>query len=152
MPTKDEERWKRLAALGAKREIPTPEGEARMSAVILQLAEPLIKRHGKTEERAKAIIMLCIAGWNKSLFPPDKQPLVEKELIDYFVPKDGSAQAIGVAVTIMDLVAEKREKLFPDLRKVIVDHEVEIVGGRLTLNATSAPLPDLDHRGAESKE
>ena len=32
MSSKAEERWKRLAAMGAKGEIPTPEGEAKMSA------------------------------------------------------------------------------------------------------------------------
>ncbi len=143
MAIKDKERWKRLAALGAKREIPTPEGAAKMSAVILQLAEPLIKQHGKTAERAEAIIMLTIAGWNKSMFPTDKQSIIEKDLIDCFVPKDGSAEAVGVAIEVMDLIAEQREKLFPDLRKIILDYEAEIGGGRLTLNVTSAPIPNL---------
>ena len=143
MRNNQDKRWERLAALGVKREIPTPEDEAKMSAVILQVAEPLMKQHGTTAERAETILMLSIAGWNKSMFPPDKQPLVEKDLIDAFVPNDGSAQAIGVAVEIMDIIAERRLKLFPDLRKIIVDHEVEIVGGRLTLSVSSAPIPDL---------
>ncbi|NLX97471.1 MAG: hypothetical protein GXY83_14990, partial [Rhodopirellula sp.] len=143
MSHKDTERWKRLAALGAKSEVPTPEGEAKMSAVILQLAEPLMKKQGNTAEKAQAIIMLTIAGWNKSMFPPDKQPLIEKDLIDAFVPKDGSAEAVGVAVEVMDIIAERRQNLFPDLRKIIVDYEVEIRGGRLTLNVSSAPIPDL---------
>jgi len=143
MPINDKERWERLAALGAKSEIPTPEGEAKMSAVILQLADPLIKQHGKSAERAEAIIMLTIAGWNKSMFPPDKQPIIEKDLIDCFVPKDGSAEAVGVAIEVVDLVSERRKKLFPDLRKIIVDYEVNIGSGRLTLNVTSAPIPQL---------
>ena len=143
MPIKDKKRWERLAALGAKREIPTPEGEVKMSAVILQLADPLIKEHGKTAERAEAIIMLTIAGWNKSMFPAEKQPVIEKDLIDCFVPKDGSAEAVGVAVEVMDLVAEQREKLFPDLRKIILDYEAEIGDGRLKLDVTSAPIPDV---------
>lgn len=147
MSHKDTERWKRLAALGAKSEIPTPEGEAKMSAVILQLAEPLMKKQGNTAEKAHAIIMLTIAGWNKSMFPPDKQPLIEKDLIDAFVPKDGSAEAVGVAVEVMDIIAERRQNLFPDLRKIIVDYEVEIRGGRLTLNVSSAPIPDLGNAG-----
>ena len=144
MPSKAEERWKRLEALGAKGEIPTPEGEARMSAVIMELAEPLMKQHGKTPERAESIIMLTIAGWNKSMFPPEKQPMIEKDLINAFVPKDGSAEAVAVTMEIMDMMVERREKLFPDLHKIIVDYEVEIGGGRLTLNVTSAPVPDLD--------
>ena len=113
MASEAEERWKRLAALGVQREIPTPEGEARMSAVILQLAEPLLKQHGKTPQRAEAIIMLTVAAWNKSMFPPDKQPLIEKDLIDSFVPKGGNAEDVGVALEIMDTMAERREKLFP---------------------------------------
>src|SRR5208283_4964632 len=143
MSDKAKERWERLAALGVKREIPTPEGQAKMSAVILQLADPHIKQHGKTAEQAEAILMLTIAGWNKSIFPPDKQPIIEKDLIDIFVPKDGSALAVGVAIDFMDMVADQRNKLFPDLRKIIVDYDVVISGSRLTLNVTSAPIPDL---------
>jgi hypothetical protein len=143
MSSKDKERLGRLAAMGAKSAIPTPEDETKMSAVILQLAEPLLRRHGEAAERAEAIISLTIAGWNKSMFPPDKQPSIEKDLIDCFVPKDGSAEAVGVAVQMMDLVAERREKLFPHLRKIVVDYDLDISGGRLTLNVTSAPLPDL---------
>ena len=102
-----------------------------------------MKQHGTTDERAEALLMLTIAGWNKSMFPPDKQPLVENDLINAFVPKDGSAEAVGVAVEVMDVVAEHRQKLFPDLRKIIVDYDVKIGGGRLTLNVSSAPIPDL---------
>ena len=143
MPSKAEERWKRLAALGAKHEIPTPEGEAWMSAVILEVAGPMLRQHGKTAERAKAVIMLVVAGWNKAILPPDKQPTLEKEIIDLLVPEDGSGAAIGVAVDIMDRAADRRERLFPELRKIIVDYEVEIGDGRLTLNVTSAPVPEV---------
>ena len=143
MTIRAEERWQRLAALGVQCEIPTPEGEARMSAVILQLAEPLLKQHGKTPQRAEAIIMLTIAAWNKSMFPPDKQPLVEKDLIDRFGPKGGTAEDVGVALEIMDRMAERREKLFPDLRKIVVDYRCSISGGRLTLEVNSAPIPEL---------
>jgi hypothetical protein len=147
MSNKDKDRRERLAALGATSEIPTPDGEPRMSAVILQLAEPLLRQHGKTVERVQAIISLTVAGWNKSMFPPDQQPAIESDLIDYFVPKDGSAEAVGVAVHMMDLVAERRETLFPHLRKIVVDYELDLSGGRLTLNVTSAPIPPPSLRG-----
>jgi hypothetical protein len=143
MPINDDKRWERLAALGGKREIPTPEGEAKMSAVLLELAKPLLKEHGKTGGRAEAIISLTVAGWNKSMFSPDKQPAIEKDLIDCFVPKDGSAENIGVAVHVMDLVADRQKNLFPDLRKIILDYDLEVSDGLLTLNITSAPIPDV---------
>lgn len=119
-----------------------------MSAVIIQLAEPLIRQHGTTAERVEAIVMLTIAGWNKSMFPADEQPLIEKDLISCFVPADGAAEAIGLAVDVMDRIVNQREKLFPDLRKIIVDYDVEIDrdSGQLNLNVTSAPIPDLDTR------
>jgi hypothetical protein len=142
MPSQDQDRRKRLAALGAKREIPTPEGEARMSAVILEVADPVLKRYGTTPQRIETMIMLAVAAWNKSLLPPGKQPALEKEILDRLVPEDGSAEAVGLAVDVMDTIAERREKLFPDLRKLIVDYEVQMGGGRLTLNVTSAPVPD----------
>jgi phytoene dehydrogenase-like protein len=145
MPNKDEKRCERLAGLGVKRDMPTPERDAKMSAVILQLAEPLMKQHGTTAERAEALLMLTIAGLNKSMFPPDKQLLIEKDLINAFVPKDSSAEAVGVTVEVLDIIAERRQRLFPDLRKIIVDYEVEIGGGRLTLNVSSTPIPDLGH-------
>lgn len=144
MSNKAKERWKRLEALGAKSEIPTPEGEAKMSAVITQLAEPLLKQHGTNAQRAETIISLTVAAWNKSMFPSDKQPFIEKELIDCIIPKDGNAEDIGIAIDVMDMIAERREELFPNLRKVIVDYEVDISGGRLNLNVTSAPVPDID--------
>ena len=143
MPSNDNDRWKRLAALGAKSEIPTPEGEARMSAVLLELAEPLLKQHGKSVKKAKAIIALTVAGWNQSMLPADRQSSIEQDLIDFFVPKDGRAEDIGMVVEIMEIVEERRERLFPDLRKVIVDYELEISGPNLTLNVSSAPVPNL---------
>jgi len=84
-------RWARLASVGATRpDVPTPADEARMSATILELPKPLIRKHASKPERASVIIMLTIAAWNKSMFPEEKQPAIEKDLIDCFVPKDGN--------------------------------------------------------------
>ena len=141
MQNKNKTRLERLAALGVKSEIATPPGKPKMSAVILQAADPILKRHGKNAERVQAIISLAVAGWNKAMLPPDKQPAFETDLIDCFVPKDGSAEAVGVAIHLMDEIADRREELYPNLRKIIVDYEVIIADGRLTLNVTSAPIP-----------
>jgi hypothetical protein len=52
-------------------------------------------------------------------------------------------QQQGIAVEVMDLIAERRDKLFPDLRKIILDYEAEIGDGRLKLDVTSAPIPNV---------
>ncbi len=143
MDSKEPSRLERLGALGVRSEIATPQGEPKMSAVILELAAPLLERYGKTAERIDTIISLAVAGWNRSMFPVEHQPAIEKDLIDCFVPKDGRADAVGMAVHCMDLVADRRAKLYPDLHKIIVDYKAVIALGRLTLNVSSAPIPNL---------
>ncbi len=143
MSNKDKQRLERLAALGFKRQTSTPEGEPKMSEVILKVAEPLMKKYGTNAKRLKAILALAIAGWNKAMIPADKQSAVEKDLIDSFIPKDVLAQDMVVLVEAMDLIADRREEFYPDLRKLIIDYEVNIAGGQLNLNVSSAPLPDL---------
>jgi hypothetical protein len=95
--------------------------------------------------------MVDIAGWNKSMFPPDKQPLIEKDLIDAFLPKDGMAADMGTATDLLDVIVERRKRLFPDVCKIIVDYKVVIGDGALTLNVTSAPIPDLGSRVSEHR-
>ncbi|HUY87834.1 MAG TPA: hypothetical protein VMV10_03775 [Pirellulales bacterium] len=146
-------RWERLEALGIKREsvkrdIPTPDGEPKMSAVLLKLAEPLIQRPGTTARQAESIIALTVVAWNKSLLPPGSQPELEKEIVDAFVPQDGYAEDVGTVVEVMELIAERRARLFPDIRKFVVDYELSFPPGTLTLNVTSAPVPNpLDAGG-----
>jgi len=137
-----EERWKRLATLGAKAEVPTPEDEAKMSAVILKVAEPLVGKYANTPEEAKAVIMLVIYGWNKSLFPRDKQAVVEKEILARIASEGGNAEMVGAAVDIMATAEKRRRKLFPDLRKIVVDYKVTISGDDFNLNVSSASIPE----------
>jgi hypothetical protein len=42
----------------------------------------------------------------------------------------------------MNTAAERRAKLFPDLRKIIVDYEMEFSGDYFNLNVSSAQAPD----------
>lgn len=141
-------RYERLAKLGFKgTEISTPDGEARMSEVIIELAKPLIKKHAPDPKRASVIVELAIAAWNNSMLPEKQQPIVEKEIINGFVPKDGSAVAVAVVGEVMDVIAMRRLELFPDLKKVIVDHEITFTNGQLNLNVTSAPIPNSQETG-----
>jgi hypothetical protein len=48
-----------------------------------------------------------------------------------------------VAVHIIDLVAQQKENQFPDLRKIVVDYDLDFSGSCLTLNVVSAFIPDL---------
>ena len=108
----------------------------------MSVAEPLLKQYGETPERVKSVIMLVVFGWNKSLFPADKQPMVEKEILARIVSKGGHAETVGMVVDIMNTAAKRRRKLFPDLRRIVVDYKVTISGDSFNLNVSSAPVPD----------
>jgi K+/H+ antiporter YhaU regulatory subunit KhtT len=136
---RDKERWRRLAALGAKQEVPTPEGETKMSAVILELAKPMLDSHGTTEERIRVIVLHTIISWNASMLPQDERSTVDK-VINAFLPRDATAEDVGAIIDSMEQVSERRQQLYPHLRKLIVDHEVRITRGSLVLNVSTAPM------------
>lgn len=139
LPREADERWTRLAAMGTKAEIPTPQGEARMSAVILKVAEPLVETYANTPDETKGVITLVVHGWNKSLLPPEQQPVFEKQILAGIASEGGNAEMVRAAMDIMDAAAERRKRLFPDIRKLVVDYTIAISQGTLNLNVSSVP-------------
>ena len=99
------------------------------------------RQYKDNPKRIEGIIMLTIAAWNKGMFPSEKQDGVEKDIIDAFVPPDGSAESVAVILEVMDLIEERRKRLFPNLRKIIVTYDLKVVKGRLSLNVGSAAIP-----------
>jgi len=116
-------------------------GEPEMSAVVLKLAEPVLKKYGNDARAVETIISLTIAAWNKALFRADRQDDIEKDIIDTLVPPDGDAGLVGVTMHVMDLIEERRKKLFPNLRKIIVDYDLQVAEGRIALNVASTWIP-----------
>ncbi|WP_319574859.1 hypothetical protein [uncultured Desulfobacter sp.] len=116
-----------------------PDG-IKMSAVILKLAEPLLKKYGDNEKRAKTIISLTMIEWNKLLLPKEEQDNLEASIINSLVPFDGDAEDIGSLLYIKDLIAERKNKYFPDLKKIIVGYDLNVAEGNITLNISSMPI------------
>ena len=52
--------------------VESPDG-VKMSAVILKLADPLLKQYGDNDNRTKAIISLTILKWNRLMLPEDER-------------------------------------------------------------------------------
>lgn len=112
-----------------------------MSAVIVKLAEPWLKQYGANPSRAESVIAVTIAAWNKALLPADAQKEAEKELLDAVFPPGASAEDLGAIVQMMDQIEGRRKKLFPNLRKIIVNYEVDVTERGISLNVGSAPIP-----------
>jgi len=119
--------------------IEPPDG-IKMSAVILKLAEPLLKKYGDNEKRVKTIISLTMIEWNKLLSQKEEQDNLENSIINSLVPSDGDAEDIGSLLYIEDLIAERKNKYFPDLKKIIVGYDLNVANGNITLNISSMPI------------
>ena len=119
--------------------IESPDG-VKMSEVILKLAEPLLKKYGDIDKRIRTIISLTIFEWNRLMLPDGEREKYQDKMMDSLLPPDENAETVGSLLYLSDLIAERQKKYFPDLKRVIVDYELIVSDGNITLNISSAPV------------
>jgi len=112
----------------------------KMSEVILKLAEPMLKEYGDNDKKIKTIISLTIIEWNRIMFPKDVGEKFQDEMIDTLSPEVGEADTVGSILYISKLIAKRQKKYFPDLKRLILDYELIVSEGDITLNISSAPV------------
>jgi len=112
----------------------------KMSAVILKLAEPLLKKYGDDDKRIETIVSLTIIEWNRLMLSEDEKEILQDIMIDTLSPPGDDAETVGSLLYISDLIAERKKKYFPNLKKVIVNQELIVSNGNITLNIASAPV------------
>ena len=117
----------------------SPDG-LKMSAVILKLAEPLLKKYGDDDKRIETIVSLTIIEWNRLMLSEDEKEILQDIMIDTLSPPGDDAETVGSLLYISDLIAERKKKYFPNLKKVIVNQELIVSNGNITLNIASAPI------------
>ena len=120
---------------------PNSGDEPKMSAVILDLAEPLLKKYGDNPKRSQSIIALTIAAWNKAVLPAAMQEDFQKSVVGAVAPPGKMAEGIEVVTYITNLIAERRRKYYPDLQKYIVNFDFDESEGEFRLNVASALIP-----------
>ena len=119
--------------------VESPDGQ-KMSGVILKLAEPLLKKLGDDDHRIKTIISLTILEWNRLMLPEDEREKFQDQMFGTLLPPGDDDEMVGSILYINKLIAKRREKYFPDLKKFIVDYELIISDGNITLNVSSTPV------------
>ena len=123
-----------------------PSDGVKMSEVILKLAEPLLKKYGNNDKHIKSIISLAIIVWNKLIFPESEQEKLQDEMMEHLVPANGNAEDIGVITYIHDLIAERKMRYFPNLKKAIISYDLTVSEGNIALNVTSTPVKEKANR------
>jgi len=111
-----------------------------MSEVILELADPLLDGDVANPKEVDFIVQLTIAAWNKAMFSSDRQAAMERDIIDTLVPPDGDAEHVGTIIQALDIVEERRKKLFPNLRRFVVDYDLKVSEGMVALNVLSESM------------
>ncbi len=130
-----------------KRTVPAGRGrvlvlgsDPKMSEVILELADPLLDGDVSNAKEVDFIVQLTIAAWNKAMFSSDRQAAMERDIIDTLVPPNGDAEQVGTIIQALDIVEERRKKLFPNLRRFVVDYDLKVSEGRVALNVLSESM------------
>jgi hypothetical protein len=141
MSKKKSKRKKRAAPTGRGRVVVFG-GEPKMSEVILDLADPLLDGDVSNPKEVDFIVQLTIAAWNKSMFPVDRQAAMEKDIIDTLVPPDGDAEQVATIIQAMEIVDDRRKKLFPNLRRYVLDYDLHVSEGRVALNVVSESMSE----------
>ena len=105
----------------------------KISEAILRIAEPLICKYPK-RERMVVIIDLAIFSWNVSLASDVKREEVEKKIIDQ-MPDEFDATDIASIIEQTDILIERKKKLYPDIRYLIVSRNLTVEdNGQITLD------------------
>ena len=112
----------------------------KMSEVILKLADPMLKEYGDNDKQIKTIISLTIIEWNRIMFPKDVREKFQDEMIDTLSPSVGEADTVGSILYISELIAKRQKKYFPDLKRLILDYELIVSEGDISLNISSTPV------------
>ena len=82
----------------------------KMSAVILKLAEPLLKKYGDDDKRIETIVSLTIIEWNRLMLSEDEKEILQDIMIDTLSPPGDDAETVGSLLYISDLIAERKKK------------------------------------------
>jgi hypothetical protein len=105
----------------------------KISGAILRIAEPLIRKYSK-RERVVVIIDLAIFSWNVSLASEVNREEIEKKVIDQ-MPDEFDATDIASIIEQTDILIERKKKLYPDIRYLIVSRNITINdNGQITLD------------------
>ena len=111
----------------------------RISEAILKMSEPLMTKYPK-REHVTVLINLAILAWNISLASGETREKIEEEVIE-LMPGELDAVDIATIVEQTDMLVERKNRLYPDIRYYIVSHNLSIDDdGQLALDINSAPI------------
>lgn len=93
----------------------------KLSDVLLELAKPLLTT-ARTEEDFRTDVETAILGWNLSFLPADKRATFLRDSMDSL---PGGREDLPVeAEQCLQMLVARKQALFPDDRRIVVDHQI----------------------------
>ncbi len=116
-----------------------PEGQAKMSEIILEFAEPLLDQcEGEKSERTATALAIMI--WNLSLFPEkDQDREIEKMCSKLLGSND--AKDYAALVDYATFLMERKKKYYSDNKRAIMDYQISGSGKNRRLDVASTLSP-----------
>jgi hypothetical protein len=117
--------------------------EIKMSELIEQYAADYIDMGDTTEERESLLNVACSA-WNIAVLPDHlREGAIRQSISAYNRMNPGNQDAVGFEKDLRDLIAKKL-KMFPDIKKVIIDAMIEAIGDmKYRINIASSKDQEL---------
>jgi hypothetical protein len=121
---------------------PTPPGELKISEAILKMNEPLRNRY-QEPHRIQTIIYLSVMAWNLSLFKGEERTELQEKIVEKLPPEFGG-EDVAMLFDNIEMLIERKEKEFPDIREYIIDHQVSFSGDSFSLTVSAVPLKEKE--------
>lgn len=118
--------------------------EVKMSAVILKLAEPYLKMFAGNETQVSTIISVTTTVWNMGFLSEEEQDEFVEKWVDETLPQEYDAQGAAEMLRMFNDLKERKEKLFPNIRLVILGHDLRMDKNNIYLDISSAPSKKKD--------
>ncbi len=116
-----------------------PEGEAKMSEVILDFAKPFLDKC-EDEESEKKAIGLAILIWNVSLFPKKKRDQ-EIENLCSGLSSSEDANDFAALMNYVNILLERKDECYPDNKRAIINYQMSGSGKNRRLDIASTLSP-----------
>jgi len=129
------EKVKNSSALPVSHVVVEPEGQVRMSEVILEFAEPLLEQC-KDEKSAAGATGLAISVWNLSLLPEKSQG---QEIIKMCSELTGSddPKDYDELMDFAKVLLERKKKYYSDNKRAIANYQISGSGKNRRLDVAS---------------
>jgi len=123
---------------------PTQPGEIKISEAVLKINEPLRNRY-QEPHRIESIIFFTVMAWNISLFKGEERTELQEKILEKFPPELGG-EDVAILLDNLEMLIDRKEKMFPDIREYIIDHKVSFSGDSFSLNVTAAPIKERKNK------